>query len=86
MIRTFCDCCGEEIPSNIIENNNIRFPVRRVHINKNEYISEDFLIELMITAKIYEPENLLDEVKEDRLCGYIMCKDCIIESLTQKER
>jgi hypothetical protein len=69
-----------------MKNKGIRFPARRIYISKNDYVGNNFLIELTIAAKIYEPENLLDEVKEDRFVGYIICKDCIVEALTQEER
>lgn len=84
MIKTFCDMCGDEIPLSLIMTNSTHFPSRRVHININNDISKDFLVELIVTANIYEPEDLLDKVKSDRLRGHNICRKCIVETLTQQ--
>jgi hypothetical protein len=97
MIKIFCDCCGKEIqinftdPFNYSKLSKIVFPSKRVSITPSSSLkfggyNKDFLIELIVTAKIYEPENLLDELNPDRFLGYNICKDCIIETLTQKEK
>ena len=83
MIRTFCDMCGDEIPSHLTKGISSYFPVKRVHIC-GEHTSNDFLVELITTANIYEPENLLDELKSDRFRGHNICAKCIVETLTQK--
>ena len=89
MIRIFCDCCGKEISPVNVKSHSIHFPAKRVHIER--YSSsikcgfyENFLVELVVTANIYKPENLLNEVKAKNFVGNNLCGDCIIETLVQK--
>lgn len=88
MIKIFCDCCGKEIdPRNISEHstNALVIPFKRVNVSQDKHISHDFLIQLVIQASIYEPDNLLNEVKSDNFVGRAICLKCVIEALTQKE-
>lgn len=88
MIKVFCDCCEKEIPQNNLPDvpgNSTIIPFKRVTIKKNEYFSENFLVQLVITANIYEPENLLNEIVPKNLVGHSICPKCAVEVITQKE-
>ena len=92
MIRTFCDCCGKEIPNHARLNTTV-FPAKRVGIDmypdSGGYIT-DFMVELVVTANIYKPGTLLDELLGEitisNFIGHNICKNCIVETLTQEER
>ena len=84
MIKTFCDCCGNEIPNQY--NNSTVFETKRVGIDTDHsnlcggYI-EDFLIKLVVTANIQKLVNLSSEIGD--FIGHNICKNCIVETLTQ---
>lgn len=87
MIKVFCDCCGKEIPFKHLPNvpgNTMVTPFKRVTIKKDHW-SEDYLVQLIITANIYKPENLLNEIKSENLVGHSICPECVVEVITQKE-
>lgn len=90
MIKTFCDCCGKEMPNHMRLNTTV-FVSKRVGIDTDRsnvcggYI-EYFLVELIVTANIYKPENLIDEARTGNFIGHNICKSCIIETLTQEKK
>ena len=90
MIKTFCDCCGREIPNHASLNSTV-FPNKRVGIDTDRsnvcsgYI-EEFLVELIVTANIYKPVDLRDEVRTGNFVGHNICKNCIVETLVQEKR
>lgn len=88
MIKTFCDCCGKEIP-NLVRLNRTVFPNKRIGIDTDRsnlcggYI-EDFRVELIVTANIYKPVDLSD--RTGNFVGHNICKECIVETLTQERK
>jgi hypothetical protein len=90
MIKTFCDCCGEEIPNHARLNSTV-FKHKRVGIDTDRsnlcggYI-EDFFVELIVTANIYKPVDLKDEVSTSNFVGHNICKNCIIQTLVQDDK
>jgi hypothetical protein len=88
MIKTFCDCCGAEMkPLNKLLISTIDFPAKRVRIEPHSNVcgvTEDFLVELSVTAKIYKPNNLMDRVDESTFLGSCICPDCIVERIIQR--
>jgi hypothetical protein len=84
MIKTFCDCCGKEIPNSVTLNSTV-FRNKKVGIDTDHkkvcggYI-EEFHVELIMTANIYKPVNQNDEMT---LIGHNICNNCIVETLTQ---
>jgi hypothetical protein len=87
MIKTFCDCCGVEIKLPVI-NNTMKLPVKRVRIEPHSNVcgvTEEFLVELSVTAKIYKPKNLMDKVEESEFLGSNICPDCVVERIVQRE-
>jgi hypothetical protein len=90
MIKTFCDCCGKEVPNHMRLNTTV-FPAKRIRIDTDHsnvcggYI-EEFLVELIVTANIYKPVDLSDEVRTGNFVGHNICKECIIETLIQERK
>ena len=87
MIKTFCDCCGEEIPNHASLNSTV-FPNKRIGIDTDRSnlcggYMQDFFVELIITANIYKPENLADEPRTGNFVGHNICKRCVVQALTQ---
>lgn len=88
MIKTFCDCCGVEISTSIIDDGVIKFPAKRVRIEPHSNVcgvTEEFLVELAVTANIYKPKDLMDYVHESDFVGNCICSDCIVERLIQRK-
>jgi uncharacterized membrane protein len=85
MSENFCDCCGKEIP-NLVRLNRTVFANKRVSIDTEhcDKYMEDFLVELIVTANIYKPVDLNDEVRTGNFVGNNICKNCIVETLTQE--
>jgi len=87
MIKTFCDCCGEEIPNHASLNSTV-FPNKRIGIDTDRSnlcggYMQDFFVELIITANIYKPKNLADEPRTGNFVGHNICKRCVVQALTQ---
>jgi len=86
MIKIFCDCCGIEITSLVRCNGEkFKFPVKRVSIEPHSNVcgvTEEFLVELIVTANIYKPKNLMDNLEESEFLGHNICPDCIVERIT----
>lgn len=90
MIKTFCDCCGKEVDPYIVDSveQTIEFPAKRVRIEPHSNVcgvTEEFLVELVVTAKIYKPKDLMDNIREAEFLGKCICPDCIVERIIQRE-
>jgi hypothetical protein len=89
MIKIFCDCCGKEIPprSYDAENDVMVYPYKRVRVEPHSESgsTENFLVSLTVSATIYKPKNLMDDINESDFVGNCLCKDCIVESLIQRK-
>lgn len=90
MIKTFCDCCGTEIPNHASLNSTV-FPNKRIRIDTDRSnlcggYMQDFLVELIVTANIYKPVDLMDEVRTGNFVGHNICKECIIQTLIQEKK
>ena len=87
MIKTFCDCCGIEMKPLSKLLSTIEFPAKRVRIEPHSNVCgviEEFLVELTVTANIYKPKDLMNNLREADYLGKCICPDCIIESIIQR--
>lgn len=89
MIKIFCDCCGKEIDPYIVDVDKeiIEFPAKRVRIEPHSNVCgviEEFLVELTVTANIYKPKDLMDNIREAEYLGKCICPDCIVERIIQR--
>ena len=80
MIKTFCDCCGKEIPDDV----NKRF--KTVSIEK-KFEDEKFFVSLSIDAQVYRPSGIYvpGGIKSGNFIGSNLCNECVIKGLMDND-
>jgi hypothetical protein len=88
MIKTFCDCCGAEMKPLSKLLSTVEFPAKRVRIEPHSNVCgviDEFLVALTVTADIFKPKDLMDDIENSEFIGHCICANCIVERLIQRE-